>query len=66
MPEQIDNFRLKLRNTQKLKRQALSFSTLEAQALDEEIKQLEKHIEKLDTELLQKETMTVDIIGQEF
>ena len=66
MPEQIDNFRLKLRNTQKLKRQALSFSTLEAQALDEEIKQLEKHIEKLETELLQNETMTVDIIGQEF
>lgn len=66
MPEQIDNFRLKLRNTQKLKRQALSFSTTEARDLDEEIKQLEKHIEKLETELLQNETMTVVIIGQEF
>ena len=66
MPEQIDNFRLKLRNTQKLKRQSLSFATTEAQALDEEIKELEKHIEKLETEHLQNETVTVDIIGQEF
>ncbi len=66
MPEQIDNFRLKLRNTQKLKRQAVSFSTTEAQALNEEIEQLEKHIEKLENELLQNKTMTVDIIGQDF
>lgn len=66
MPEQIDNFRLKLRNTQKLKRQALSFSTTEAVALDEEIAQLEKQIERLENELLQNKTLTVDIIGQDF
>ena len=66
MPEQIDNFRLKLRNTRKLKRQSLSFSTTEAQALEEEIAELEKHIERLETELLQNKTLTVDIIGQDF
>lgn len=66
MAEEIDNFRLKLRNTQKLKRQSLSFSTAEALALDEEITKLEKHIDKLENELLQNKTMTVDIIGQDF
>ncbi len=66
MPEQIDNFRLKLRNTRKLKRQSLSFSTTEAQALEEEIAELEEHIERLETELLQNKTLTVDIIGQDF
>ena len=66
MPEQIDNFRLKLRNTRKLKRQSLAFSTTEAEALDVEITELEKHIEKLETELLQNKTLTIDIIGQNF
>jgi hypothetical protein len=66
MADQIDNFRLKLRNTQKLKRNSLSFSVPESQALDQEIADLEARIVKLETELLQDKTMTVDIIGQDF
>jgi flagellar biosynthesis chaperone FliJ len=66
MADQIDNFRLKIRNTQKLKRQSLSFSVAEAQALEQQITELEKRIEKLENELLQNKTMTVDIIGQDF
>ena len=66
MAEQIDNFRLKLRNTQKLKRKSLSFSIPESQALDQEIADLEARIVKLEAELLQDKTMTVDIIGQDF
>lgn len=66
MTTQIENFRLKLRNTQKLKRKSLSFSIPESQALDQEIADLEARIVKLETELLQDKTMTVDIIGQDF
>ena len=64
--DQIANFRLKIRNTAKLKRQSLSFSVAEAHALETEIAELEKRIEKLENELLQNKTMTVDIIGQDF
>ena len=35
-------------------------------ALEQEIAELEKRIEKLENELLQNKTMTVDIIGQDF
>jgi len=66
MTEQIQNFRLKLRNTRKLKRQALSFSVAEADALDLEIAELEKKIEKLKTELLQQQSLSIDIIGRDF
>ena len=66
MADQIDNFRLKIRNTQKLKRQSLSFSITESQALELEIAALEDKIEKLENELLQNKTMSVDIIGQDF
>lgn len=66
MANQIENFRLKIRNTQKLKRQALSFSVSESQALEQEIATLEDKIEKLETELLQNKTMSIDIIGQDF
>jgi hypothetical protein len=66
MADQIDNFRLKLRNTQKLKRKSLSFSIPESLALDQEIADLEARIVKLEAELLQDKTMTVDIIGQDF
>jgi len=66
MADQIANFRLKIRNTEKLKRQSLSFSVMEAHALELEIAELEKRIEKLENELLQNKTMTVDIIGQDF
>ena len=66
MTDHIANFRLKIRNTEKLKRQALSFSVAEALALELEIAALEERIEKLENELLQNKTMTVDIIGQDF
>lgn len=66
MTTQIENFRLKLRNTQTLKRKSLSFSIPESQALDQEIADLEARIAKLEAELLQDKTMTVDIIGQDF
>lgn len=66
MANQIENFRLKIRNTQKLKRQALSFSVSKSQALEQEIATLEDKIEKLETELLQNKTMSIDIIGQDF
>lgn len=66
MTEQIQNFRLKLRNTRKLKRQALSFSVAEADALDIEIAELERKVEKLKTELLQQQSLEIDIIGRDF
>ena len=66
MTDHIANFRLKIRNTEKLKRQSLTFSVAEAHALELEIAELEKRIEKLENELLQNKTMTVDIIGQDF
>jgi hypothetical protein len=38
----------------------------EAQLLDTEIAALETHIEKLELELLQTKTMTIDIVGRDF
>lgn len=66
MAEHIDNFRLKLKNTKKMKRKSLSFATHEAERLDAEITELEKKIKKLETELIQQQTLTVDIVGREF
>lgn len=66
MTEQIQNFRLKLRNTRKLKRQALSFSVAEAGALEQEIAELEKKVTKLKSELLQQQSLEIDIIGRDF
>jgi len=66
MAEHIDNFRLKLRNTKKMKRKSLSFATDEAERLDAEVTALEKKIKKLQAELLQQQTLSVDIIGREF
>ena len=66
MAEHIDNFRLKLRNTKKMKRNALSFTTSEAEELSAEIEELEKKVKKLETELLQQQNLSVDIIGREF
>ena len=66
MTEQIQNFRLKLRNTRKLKRQALSFSVSEADALEQEIAALEKKVTKLKAELLQQQSLEIDIIGRDF
>lgn len=66
MADEIDNFRLKIRNTASLKRRELSFGLAEAQLLDAEIVVLEAHIEKLEQELLQTKTMSIDIIGRDF
>lgn len=66
MAQHIDNFRLKLKNTKKMKRNSLSFATNEAIELDAEITVLEKKVKKLETELLQQQTLSVDIVGREF
>lgn len=66
MAEHIDSFRLKLRNTKKMKRKSMTFSTEEANGLDSEVSALEKKIEKLERELLHQQTLSVDIVGREF
>jgi polyhydroxyalkanoate synthesis regulator phasin len=66
MAQHIDNFRLKLKNTKKMKRSSLSFATNEAVELDAEITELEKKVKKLEAELLQQQTLSVDIVGREF
>lgn len=66
MASEIDNFRLKIRNTKRLKRPTLAFSVSEASNLEKEIVELEAHIEKLETELLQNKTMSIDIVGRDF
>ncbi len=66
MADEINNFRLKIRNTASLKRRELSFGLAEAQLLDTEIAALETHIEKLEQELLQTKTMSIDIVGRDF
>lgn len=66
MANEIDNFRLKIRNTTSLKRTSLSFSIAEARALEKELAELETHIESLEQELLQNKTMSIDIVGRKF
>ena len=66
MTESINHLRLKLRNTKKLKRQSLTFSQMEVQELDDEITALEKKVKRLEAELLQQQTLSIDIIGQDF
>lgn len=66
MASEIDNFKLKIRNTKRLKRPTLTFSVSEASDLKKEIDELETHIEKLETELLQNKTMSIDIVGRDF
>lgn len=66
MASEIDNFKLKIRNTKRLKRPTLTFSVSEAGELEKEIGELEAHIEKLETELLQDKTMSIDIVGRDF
>ena len=66
MADEIKHFRLKIRNTASLKRRELSFGLAEATLLDTEIAALETHIEKLELELLQTKTMSIDIVGRDF
>lgn len=66
MTTEIENFRMKIRNSSKLKRTTLSFSLAEARSLEEEIHDLEAHIEQLQKELLQNKTVSIDIVGHDF
>lgn len=66
MTSEIDNFRLKIRNTISLKRREIQFGLAEAQLLDTEIAALQSQIEKLELELLQTKTMSIDIVGRDF
>ena len=66
MTNEIDNFRLKIRNTLSLKRRELQFGITEAQLLEAEIAALQSQIEKLELELLQTKTMSIDIVGRDF
>ena len=66
MAQEINNFKLKVRNTLSLKRPTLTLSIAEGEALEKEISDLEAHIDQLEIELLQKETMSIDIIGRDF
>lgn len=66
MTSEIDKFKLKVRNTQRLKRDHVQFKLREAQALEEEIKGLQERIDKLEVAALQNQTLTVDIVGKEF
>lgn len=66
MSNEIDNFRLKIRNTKNLKRPNLTFSLAEADALDKKIAELEAQVDRLETELLQNKTMSIDIVGRDF
>ena len=66
MSQEIDNFRLKIRNTSRLKRPTLALSIAEGIALEKEVTNLETQIERLETELLQSKTMSIDIVGRDF
>lgn len=66
MAQEIDNFKTKVRNTIKLKRPTLTLSVAEARELEQAISTLEEHIDQLEIELLQKETMSIDIVGRDF
>lgn len=66
MAQATDNFKAKLRNTINLKRPTLTLSVAEGRELEKEIKELEVHIDQLEIELLQKESMSIDIVGRDF
>ena len=66
MDQEIDNYKPKVRNKTKLKRPTLTLSVAEGQELVKVITALEEHIDQLEIELLQKETMSIDIVGRDF
>lgn len=66
MSKPIDNFRLKVRNTHKLKRTHIPFTLEEALALDAEISAMEKELERLRLVAMEERTLIVDIVGSEF
>ena len=66
MAQAIDNYKLKIRNTLRLKRPTLTLSIAEGTELQKEISELNDRIDQLETELLQNETMSIDIVGRDF
>ena len=66
MAQEIENFKTKVRNTIHLKRPTLTLSVAEGRELEKEIAKLEAHIDQLEIELLQKESMSIDIVGRDF
>lgn len=66
MTNAVDKFKLKIRNTQRIKRNHVQFSLNEARELEKEIKALQERIDKLEVDALQQKTLTVDIVGRKF
>lgn len=66
MTSAVDKFKLKIRNTQRIKRNHVQFSLNEARELEKEIKALQERIDKREVDALQKKSLTVDIVGKEF
>jgi len=66
MTTEIEKFRLKIRNTERVKRDKLQYTLKDAKLLDEEIKALEERIDKLEVEALQQQALSVHIVGREF
>lgn len=66
MSDAINNFRLKVQNSKKLKRPTINFSTKEADELETAISELEKKIKSLEKEVLKERTLTIDLIGSTF
>jgi len=66
MTSEVKKFKLKVRNTQRLKRDNIQFKLREAQELEKEIDAMQKRIDELEVAALQNQTLTVDIVGKEF
>ena len=66
MTTEIEKFRLKIRNTERVKRDKLQYTLKDAKLLNEEIKALEERIDKLEVEALQQQALSVHIVGREF
>lgn len=66
MTDHINDFRLKVRNTQKLSRPSVTLSLQDAVQVEKAIAALEKKISELERELLKDTALTIDIVGSEF
>jgi len=66
MTSAVDKFKLKIKNTARLNRNHVQFSLDEARELEREIRKLQERIDKLEVDALQKQTLTVDIVGRDF
>ncbi len=66
MTSEVKKFKLKVRNTQRLKRDNIQFKLREAQDLEREIDAMQQRIDELEVAALQNQTLTVDIVGKEF